>query len=61
MIRWVLICLLLAGLVPRAYALTPGKALTQYSATVWSQQQGLPQDTIRAITNYRRLSLAGHR
>jgi ligand-binding sensor domain-containing protein len=32
------------------HALNPGKALTQYSVTVWSQQQGLPQDTIRAIT-----------
>jgi signal transduction histidine kinase/ligand-binding sensor domain-containing protein len=31
-------------------ALQPGKALTQYSVTVWGQQQGLPQDTIRAIT-----------
>lgn len=33
-----------------AYALNPAKALTQYSVTVWTQQQGLPQDTIRAIT-----------
>ncbi|MGB6947418.1 MAG: two-component regulator propeller domain-containing protein, partial [Bryobacteraceae bacterium] len=32
------------------FALNPSKALTQYSMTVWSQQQGLPQDTIRAIT-----------
>src|SRR5215831_2339514 len=32
------------------YALNSGKALTQYSVAVWSQQQGLPQDTIRAIT-----------
>jgi signal transduction histidine kinase/ligand-binding sensor domain-containing protein len=31
------------------YALNPAKALSQYSITVWSQQQGLPQDTIRAI------------
>ena len=31
------------------FALNPSKALTQYSMTVWSQQQGLPQDTIRAI------------
>ncbi len=42
--------LLIEGLLAGAYALTPGKALTQYSATVWTQQQGLPQDTIRAIT-----------
>jgi signal transduction histidine kinase/ligand-binding sensor domain-containing protein len=32
-----------------AYALNPHKALTQYSSTVWTQEQGLPQDTIRAI------------
>jgi ligand-binding sensor domain-containing protein len=31
------------------YALDARKALTQYSRTVWTQQQGLPQDTIRAI------------
>src|SRR6266498_3530778 len=33
-----------------SYALDARKALTQYSRTVWTQQQGLPQDTIRAIT-----------
>ena len=32
-----------------AWALDPHKSLTQYSRTVWTQQQGLPQDTIRAI------------
>ncbi|HUA63747.1 MAG TPA: two-component regulator propeller domain-containing protein [Verrucomicrobiae bacterium] len=33
-----------------AYALDPHKGLTQYSRTVWIQgDQGLPQDTIRAI------------
>jgi signal transduction histidine kinase/streptogramin lyase len=30
-------------------ALDPHKTLTQYSRTVWTQQKGLPQDTIRAI------------
>ena len=30
-------------------ALNPQKALTQYSASVWTQQQGLPQDAVRAI------------
>ena len=39
----------LGGLFPIA-ALDPRKALTQYSKTVWTQQHGLPQDTIRAIT-----------
>src|SRR5882672_10286544 len=32
-----------------ALALDPHKSLTQYSRTIWTQQQGLPQDTIRAI------------
>jgi ligand-binding sensor domain-containing protein/two-component sensor histidine kinase len=31
-------------------ALDPNKALTQYTRTVWTQAQGLPQDTVRAIT-----------
>jgi signal transduction histidine kinase/ligand-binding sensor domain-containing protein len=31
-------------------ALSPHKALTQYTRTVWTQAQGLPQDSIRAIT-----------
>ena len=35
--------------VPAAFALDPHKSLTQYSRSVWTQQQGLPQDTIRAI------------
>src|ERR1700689_4092410 len=30
-------------------ALDPHKELTQYSASVWTQQQGLPQDAVRAI------------
>ncbi|HJT88616.1 MAG TPA: two-component regulator propeller domain-containing protein [Bryobacteraceae bacterium] len=41
-----LCCLLAPGLL----ALDPRKALTQYSRTVWTQEHGLPQDTIRAIT-----------
>src|SRR5579885_1689628 len=32
-----------------ATALDPRKSLTQYSRLVWTQQDGLPQDTIRAI------------
>jgi signal transduction histidine kinase/ligand-binding sensor domain-containing protein len=32
-----------------ALALDPRKALTQYSTSTWTQQQGLPQDTVRAI------------
>ncbi|HUP03665.1 MAG TPA: two-component regulator propeller domain-containing protein [Bryobacteraceae bacterium] len=36
-------------LASSALALDPQKSLTQYSRTVWTQQLGLPQDTIRAI------------
>ncbi len=41
----VLLCVLSRG----ALALDPRKSLTQYSRLVWTQQDGLPQDTIRAI------------
>ena len=41
----VLVCVLTRG----ALALDPQKSLTQYSRTVWRQEHGLPQDTIRAI------------
>ena len=41
----------LAGwLAPGVHALDPRKSLTQYSRTIWTQERGLPQDTIRAIT-----------
>jgi signal transduction histidine kinase/ligand-binding sensor domain-containing protein len=32
-----------------AHALDPRKSLTQYSRTTWGQEDGLPQDTVRAI------------
>ena len=41
---------ILASLYLPCMALNPGKRLTQYSRTTWSQEQGLPQDTIQAIT-----------
>jgi Signal transduction histidine kinase len=41
------LCLLVPALT---LALNPGKSLTQYTRTVWTQEHGLPQDTIRAIT-----------
>ncbi len=43
-------CALAACLAPAALALDPRKSLTQYSRTLWTQERGLPQDTIRAIT-----------
>jgi signal transduction histidine kinase/sugar lactone lactonase YvrE len=36
--------------VSTAWGLDPHRGLTQYSRTVWTQEQGLPQDTVRAIT-----------
>jgi len=47
---WIRTLVLLMACLVRTYGLTPEKALTQYSMRVWTQQQGLPQDTIRAIT-----------
>jgi signal transduction histidine kinase/ligand-binding sensor domain-containing protein len=44
---------LAAGLLlgsPALLGLNPHKALTQYSRAEWTQADGLPQDTIRAIT-----------
>ncbi len=38
---------------PSAWALDPRKSLTQYTRTTWTQEHGLPQDTIRAITQTR--------
>jgi signal transduction histidine kinase/streptogramin lyase len=39
-----------ACLIPSAWALDPHKTLTQYSRHVWGQQDGLPQDTVKSIT-----------
>lgn len=49
MLRLAALLALLGGLFPIA-ALDPRKALTQYSTSTWTQQQGLPQDAVRAIT-----------
>ncbi|HEX5226793.1 MAG TPA: two-component regulator propeller domain-containing protein [Bryobacteraceae bacterium] len=39
----------LAALAAQAFALNPRRTLTQYTRTVWTQEHGLPQDTVRAI------------
>ncbi len=39
-----------ACLIPTAWALDPHKTLTQYSRHIWGQQDGLPQDTVKSIT-----------
>ena len=36
-------------LAANAWGLDPHKSLTQYARTTWTQEHGLPQDTIRAI------------
>ncbi len=36
-------------LAASAWGLDPHKSLTQYARTTWTQEHGLPQDTIRAI------------
>ncbi len=51
--RFAAVCLLAALLPPGARALDPRKSLTQYSRTIWTQERGLPQDTIRAIAQTR--------
>src|ERR1700735_5383847 len=38
------------ALIQPESALNPRRAITQYTRTVWTQEHGLPQDTIRAIT-----------
>ena len=43
-----MLCLVLGS--AQLFALNPRKALTQYTRTTWTQADGLPQDTIRAIT-----------
>ena len=45
----VAVWVVMACLVQGAWALDPGKSLSQYSRHVWGQQDGLPQDTIRSI------------
>ena len=39
-----------ACLISSSWALDPHKTLTQYSRHVWGQQDGLPQDTVKSIT-----------
>jgi len=49
-LRPILLLLAAASLVPQtAHGLDPRRSLSQYSRGVWTQEQGLPQDTIRAI------------
>jgi signal transduction histidine kinase/ligand-binding sensor domain-containing protein len=40
----------LSALMQPASALNPSRTITQYTRTVWTQEHGLPQDTVRAIT-----------
>jgi signal transduction histidine kinase/ligand-binding sensor domain-containing protein len=47
--RVIIAILVLAIGAPELRALDPRKGLSQYSRTQWTQELGLPQDTIRAI------------
>src|SRR5580693_6543399 len=47
--RAVCVLMLVIGECCRLAALNPSKALTQYSISHWTQEQGLPQNTIGAI------------
>jgi signal transduction histidine kinase/ligand-binding sensor domain-containing protein len=40
----------LAAVIEPSFALNPRRTLTQYTRTVWTQEHGLPQDTVRAVT-----------
>lgn len=52
--KWILRLLILTAIVaPVALALNPKRELTQYTHTIWTEEHGLPQDTIRAITQTR--------
>ncbi len=44
-----LAAIVLSALIQPASALNPRRAITQYTRTVWTQEHGLPQDTVRAI------------
>src|SRR5579863_1042837 len=44
------VLILLLGEFTGAKALDPRTALTQYSVSLWTEEHGLPQNTIRAIT-----------
>src|SRR2546423_2211141 len=48
-LRVVIAILVGCGCALPVRALNPGKSLTQYTRTIWTQEQGLPQDTIRSI------------
>ena len=45
---WAAVALALA-LAPAGHALDPARRITQYIHRVWTQEDGLPQDTVRAI------------
>jgi signal transduction histidine kinase/ligand-binding sensor domain-containing protein len=49
-VRLITAVLMMLACGKSALALDPRKALSQYSRTVWTQERGLPQDTVRAIT-----------
>jgi signal transduction histidine kinase/ligand-binding sensor domain-containing protein/CheY-like chemotaxis protein len=51
--RWVLIALVITGSHTPAYALSPAKPITQYSHDSWEIRDGLPQTSVRTMTQTR--------
>ncbi len=43
-----LLIIAVIGLCPSAFALDPGKAITQYMQTTWTSDSGLPQNSVQA-------------
>ena len=51
--RWVAAACAIAAMTlaaPTAFALDPGKAITQYMQTSWTSESGLPQNSVQAMT-----------
>jgi signal transduction histidine kinase/sugar lactone lactonase YvrE len=51
--KWFAWPALLAATAGFLFALNPNRELTQYTHTIWTEEHGLPQDSIRAITQTR--------
>ena len=49
LVRYAVVTICLFGTLEGLFGVEPSKSLTQYTRTVWTQADGLPQDTIRAI------------
>ena len=48
--KWLFGIVILTAATSCLFALNPQRTLTQYTHTIWTEEHGLPQDTIHAIT-----------